>query len=101
MARAFDRHIPGGTEIALGALLRQVRVEAGLQRGDLAARLGVRQSVLSKMEAGEERRGEEVQTEEDREEPAEAAAADKQNADKLGACALTPSASRLPTFARV
>lgn len=35
----------------LGALLREARVEAGLGQGDLAGRLGVPQSVLSKIEA--------------------------------------------------
>ncbi len=37
------------------ALLRQVRVEAGLRQADLAKRLGRHQSFVSKYESGERR----------------------------------------------
>jgi transcriptional regulator with XRE-family HTH domain len=36
-------------------LLRQVRLEAGLRQQDLAARLGVPQSLISRAETGERR----------------------------------------------
>ena len=35
------------------SLLRQVRIEAGLQQIDLAGRLGTSQSVISKIETGD------------------------------------------------
>src|SRR5688572_27833710 len=50
---AFAHLIPGGSRKRLAALVRQAREEAELSQGDLAARLGVFQSVLSKIEAGE------------------------------------------------
>lgn len=53
MAGAFDRHIPRRDRDRLGALLREARTEAGLQQRELAGRLGVPNSVLSKLEAGE------------------------------------------------
>ncbi len=37
------------------ALLRQVRTDAGLRQADVAKRLGVTQSVVSKYESGERR----------------------------------------------
>lgn len=49
---AFDRLITRQERRQLGVLLRAVRVEAGLQQGDLAERLGVPQAVLSKIEGG-------------------------------------------------
>lgn len=53
MARAFGRWMRREDRDRLGDLLREVRGEAGLRQGDLAERLGVPQSVLSKIEAGE------------------------------------------------
>jgi transcriptional regulator with XRE-family HTH domain len=53
MARAFGEHIPREDRDRLGALLRRVRVESGLQQRELAARLNVPSSLLSKIEAGE------------------------------------------------
>jgi len=53
MAGAFDGHIPRRDRDRLGALLRQARTEAGLQQRELASLLGVPNSVLSKLEAGE------------------------------------------------
>lgn len=49
---AFDHLIERGDRRRLAMLLRSVREQAGLSQGDLAARLGVAQSVLSKIEAG-------------------------------------------------
>lgn len=40
---------------AVQALLRQVRVDAGLRQQELADRLGLPQSVISKVETGERR----------------------------------------------
>jgi transcriptional regulator with XRE-family HTH domain len=37
------------------AELRRIRVDAGLRQADLAKRLGIRQSVISKYESGERR----------------------------------------------
>lgn len=48
---AFDHLIARRDRQRLGAVLRAVREESGLQQGDLAARLDVPQSVLSKIEA--------------------------------------------------
>ena len=42
-------------ERKLQALLRQVRIEAGLRQGDLAEKLGHPQSFVSKYESGERR----------------------------------------------
>lgn len=39
----------------LAALLRQIRVEAKLTQGQIAARIGQRQSYVSKYESGEQR----------------------------------------------
>jgi transcriptional regulator with XRE-family HTH domain len=39
----------------LAALLRQIRVEAKLTQGQIAARIGQRQSYVSKYECGEQR----------------------------------------------
>ena len=49
---AFGHLISRKERICLGMLLREVRVEHGLQQADLALRLGVPQAVLSKMETG-------------------------------------------------
>ncbi len=42
-------------EVRLRALLRQVRIEAGLRQIDVAQRLGEAQSFISKYESGERR----------------------------------------------
>jgi hypothetical protein len=52
MAGAFDRSISRRDRDQLAALLRRVRVEAGISLQDAAARLGVPVSVLSKIETG-------------------------------------------------
>jgi len=39
----------------LGALLRQMRTERGLRQSDVAKKLGLRQSIVSKYETGERR----------------------------------------------
>lgn len=49
---AFDHLITREERKRLGTLLRELRVEAGLQQADLADRLRVPQAVLSKMEGG-------------------------------------------------
>jgi transcriptional regulator with XRE-family HTH domain len=49
----FGHLVPRAHKRALAALLRAAREEAGLGQGELAARLGVVQSALSKIEAGE------------------------------------------------
>ncbi|MBA3276988.1 MAG: helix-turn-helix transcriptional regulator [Chloroflexia bacterium] len=50
---AFDHLIPRGERRRLGELVRQARIDAGLQQGDLAAALDVSQAVISKIEAGD------------------------------------------------
>lgn len=50
---AFDHLIERRDRRRLGALLRAARAGTGLQQGDLAARLDVPQSVLSKIESGQ------------------------------------------------
>jgi ribosome-binding protein aMBF1 (putative translation factor) len=52
MARAFDQVVTRQDRDQLARLLRQARLEAGLEQQDLAARLAVPVSVLSKMETG-------------------------------------------------
>ena len=49
---AFDRVINRQDRHRLALLLRRLREEAGLQQGELAARLKVPQAVLSKIESG-------------------------------------------------
>jgi transcriptional regulator with XRE-family HTH domain len=46
-------HSPGHARLA--ALLRQLRLDAGLRQEDLAERLGVNQTWVSKVEIGERR----------------------------------------------
>jgi transcriptional regulator with XRE-family HTH domain len=52
MARAFAKIVTRQDRDRLAQLLRQSRIEAGLAQQDLAERLGVPVSVLSKMETG-------------------------------------------------
>jgi transcriptional regulator with XRE-family HTH domain len=52
MAKAFGEAVGRYERDRLAALLRRTRVEAGVQQRDLAARLGVPVSVLSKIETG-------------------------------------------------
>jgi len=49
---AFDHLIKRRDRQQLGVVLRGIRKAAGVSQGDLATRLGVAQSVLSKIEAG-------------------------------------------------
>ena len=49
----MDRGLYSREHAVLQALLREVRQEAGLRQIDLAARLGVQQSFVSRFEAGE------------------------------------------------
>lgn len=49
---AFGQQITREDRRKLGALLRSLRVDSGLQQGELAARIGVSQSVLQKIEYG-------------------------------------------------
>lgn len=49
---AFDHLVKRRDRLRLGGVLRSFREEAGLQQGDLASRLDVPQSVLSKIESG-------------------------------------------------
>jgi transcriptional regulator with XRE-family HTH domain len=44
-----------GQKAQLASLLRTIREEAGVRQADLAKRLGVGQSVVSKFESGERR----------------------------------------------
>lgn len=53
MARIFGPHVRREYRDRLGAVLRELRVERGLQQQELAGRLGIPSSVLSKIEAGE------------------------------------------------
>lgn len=52
---AERRGIHGREQTIFRALLRQARQEAGLRQADLAMRLGVPQSYVSKYETGERR----------------------------------------------
>jgi transcriptional regulator with XRE-family HTH domain len=52
MARAFARNVTRRDRDRLAQLLRHARIEAGLAQQDLADRLGVPVSVLSKIETG-------------------------------------------------
>lgn len=47
--------IPEDAEEKLQDLIRRIRVDAGVTQADLATRLGVPQSVISKFESGERR----------------------------------------------
>lgn len=47
--------IPDKAEQALLQMLRRMRIDAGVTQADLATRLGVPQSVISKYESGERR----------------------------------------------
>ncbi len=53
MARIFGPHVRQGYRDRLGALVREVRTERGVQQQELARLLGVPSSVLSKIEKGE------------------------------------------------
>ena len=50
---ARHRIIPTADHAKLGAFLRTVRLEAGVSQRDLAAKLGLPQSFVSKIERGE------------------------------------------------
>jgi transcriptional regulator with XRE-family HTH domain len=49
----MDRGLYSREQAVVQALLRKIRREAGLRQADLAARLGVQQSFISRYEAGE------------------------------------------------
>ena len=53
MARIFGPYVRQEYRDALGSLLREARLEAGVQQQELAARVGVPPPVISKIEAGE------------------------------------------------
>lgn len=50
-----DRTIDSAAQVRLGAQLRRIRARAGLTQGALAARLEVRQTVVSEYERGQRR----------------------------------------------
>lgn len=51
----MDKSIYSRRQRVLQALLRDIRIEAGLRQVDLAAKLGLPQSFVSKCESGERR----------------------------------------------
>ena len=51
----MNKNIHGQEQACLQALLRQIRLEAGLRQQDLAERIGEPQSFVSKYESGERR----------------------------------------------
>lgn len=51
----MDKSIYSRRQEVLQGLLRDIRIEAGLRQVDLAARLGLPQSFVSKCESGERR----------------------------------------------
>jgi transcriptional regulator with XRE-family HTH domain len=53
MARAVGQGVPWRERRAVAALLRRARTEAGLRQQDLAERLGVPQSFVARVEAGD------------------------------------------------
>ncbi len=50
-----DKSIFSKNQVRLQALLRQIRIEAGMRQSDMAAKLGQPQSFVSKYESGERR----------------------------------------------
>ena len=55
MGQTLGQRIPRRQRMALAALLRDLRQEAGLRQEDLAEQLGMSQNVVSTLEIGERR----------------------------------------------
>jgi DNA-binding transcriptional regulator YiaG len=55
VGQTLSQRIPRRQRMALAALLRDLRQEAGLRQEDLAARLGTNQNAVSNLELGERR----------------------------------------------